>query len=242
MGFHLNVPHSWTNIYLFVYNKNQMYIPNSVSAFGSAEKLIAMRSGIIKFKLKLHSVFLNIKKTHKRRVDSPSERCSNDLNGQHMTACLAEYIQSRIGCNTNIQGIMNTERAPCNSTQQFRDYINVSQKLQHADASTVHKMTGCMPSCEFDKFDIELTDRAAVTYPHNSYYGKNYLGISISMRDSAFWEEEEYLIYDFDSFIADVGGYMGLLLGSSFLSLFDEIESYLRALYRASSKKSGLKV
>ena len=100
-------------------------------------------------------------------------------------------------------------------------------------------MTGCLSSCENDKFDIELIDKAEVVYPHKSYYGKNYVSIIVSMRDSSYLEEEQYLIYDFDSFIADVGGYMGLLLGSSFLSLFDEVESYLKAFYRASMKRSN---
>ena len=30
----------------------------------------------------------------------------------------------------------------------------------------------------------------------------------------------EYVLYDPDSFIADIGGYLGLLLGHSLLSLF----------------------
>ncbi len=32
---------------------------------------------------------------------------------------------------------------------------------------------------------------------------------------------KEYMIYGFDSLIADVGGYLGLLLGHSLLSLFN---------------------
>ena len=34
---------------------------------------------------------------------------------------------------------------------------------------------------------------------------------------------EEYLLYGLDSFIADVGGFLGLLLGASLLSLIEEI-------------------
>ena len=32
----------------------------------------------------------------------------------------------------------------------------------------------------------------------------------------------QYVTYDYDSFIADVGGYLGLLLGYSVLSLFQD--------------------
>ena len=40
-------------------------------------------------------------------------------------------------------------------------------------------------------------------------------------------EEEQYVIYDANSFIAEVGGYMGLLLGCSILSLYNEMEAIL---------------
>ena len=42
-----------------------------------------------------------------------------------------------------------------------------------------------------------------------------------------FWQEiqigffrEEYVVYDSDSFIADVGGFFGLLLGQSMLGIY----------------------
>ena len=58
----------------------------------------------------------------------------------------------------------------------------------------------------------------------------------ISMHDSSYLQEEQYLIYDYNGFIADIGGYMGLLLGSSILSLFDLAEKFLRALHKSSMK------
>ena len=36
---------------------------------------------------------------------------------------------------------------------------------------------------------------------------------------------EEFLLYDWDSLIADVGGYLGLLLGHSIYSVFSEISA-----------------
>ena len=36
----------------------------------------------------------------------------------------------------------------------------------------------------------------------------------------------QYLIYDIDQLIADVGGYMGLLLGHSALSIYYKLESW----------------
>ena len=57
------------------------------------------------------------------------------------------------------------------------------------------------------------------------------------MPKRSYEEREEYLIYDEWSFIADVGGYMGLLLGYSLLSLCNDIDVVLKkVLKRACSK------
>ena len=52
--------------------------------------------------------------------------------------------------------------------------------------------------------------------------------LKLVIMDSSYKEEIQYIIYDVDSFIADVGGYMGLLLGSSLPSLYLAVEALLR--------------
>ncbi len=39
-------------------------------------------------------------------------------------------------------------------------------------------------------------------------------------RTTTHFVRREYMLYGFDSFVADVGGYLGLLLGHSLLSIF----------------------
>ena len=43
-------------------------------------------------------------------------------------------------------------------------------------------------------------------------------------------DRKQYYIYELDSFIADVGGYMGLLLGFSMLSIYNELDGLLRKM------------
>ena len=50
------------------------------------------------------------------------------------------------------------------------------------------------------------------------------------MDDKTFVEEEQYYIHNWYSFLADIGGYMGLLLGCSLLSLYDEAVGLLKYL------------
>ena len=48
--------------------------------------------------------------------------------------------------------------------------------------------------------------------------------------NSRYDEKEQYVIYDLNSFIADVGGFMGLLLGFRIQSMLEMIEGYWKAL------------
>ncbi len=38
--------------------------------------------------------------------------------------------------------------------------------------------------------------------------------------------KEQYVLYDFNAFIADIGGYLGLLLGHSLLSIYHSAYSW----------------
>ena len=57
------------------------------------------------------------------------------------------------------------------------------------------------------------------------------------MLDSSYKEEEHYIIYDVDSFFADIGGFMGLLLGSSILSVYMTLEELIRKFISKGKKK-----
>ena len=41
---------------------------------------------------------------------------------------------------------------------------------------------------------------------------------------------EQYEIYDYNSMMADIGGYVGLLLGSSLLSIYQAFENQLKSM------------
>ena len=56
----------------------------------------------------------------------------------------------------------------------------------------------------------------------NSYYnGPNpKMKLSFLYHDGSFDVREEYLVYDTSNLIADMGGYMGLLMGQSILGIY----------------------
>ena len=91
------------------------------------------------------------------------------------------------------------------------------------DDKDVYNLTGCKSSCEKDVFSF-------VTEPilcHDQNFGQELI-LDVMITDRWYEEKEQYIIYDTDSFIADVGGYMGLILGFSILSIYHEIEALLK--------------
>ena len=196
-----------------------MFVPSSVKSFGSAFTDIKL-SG------KCNDVLqrLSVQRTHWKYLDKPSHRCGNEDN-PNTTSCIVEHIQDKIGCRVNIQGIKSLRnRSLCNSKLQFDKLYNLSHALEEAHDTSIYEMTGCMSSCEKDKFELIQVARSRPTKPVQQYCKAL---VSIQIDDKSFIEEEQYYVYTFNNFIADVGGYMGLLLGSSILSIYDEIENYL---------------
>jgi hypothetical protein len=71
-----------------------------------------------------------------------------------------------------------------------------------------------MTPCKRDAFGLVI-DRV------DSTPGKpNHLSMQFKFDTSSFLEKEQYVLYDFNSFIADVGGFLGLLLGHSAFSIY----------------------
>ena len=213
-----------------------MFLPNSAGAFGSGSHLIAIRSADPMGKHIHATAYLDIKKKHVKYQDKPSEPCAHDASNINTTACIAEFIQNQIGCSANIQGNIGSNsrtRPPCQSTSDLKKFAAIAGRLQYADESTIYNMTGCLSSCERDKFDIKMTETTESTHVIPVRQVSIQLYLYITIHDTSFIGEEQYVIYDYNSFIADVGGYMGLLLGSSILSLFDQFEGLVNNVYRS---------
>ena len=59
--------------------------------------------------------------------------------------------------------------------------------------------------------------------------GTRALAAQFMYLNNRYTEEVFYYTYDFESFVADFGGYMGLILGHSMLTLYDYLSDLLRS-------------
>ena len=198
-------------------------MPNEVNMFGSASAIIDLEdcegfsSGMT----------LHIRKYHLKAIDQPTHPCEDAVTSKSTSACIADYIESEIGCNPQIHGSKYSQGPSCtNKSQllQLRDFANI---LSGSDDYDVYNMTGCLAPCKRDVYSIVPEP---VKCSENT--GQGLFLLYMRINDRSYEEREEYIIYDTDSFIADVGGYMGLLLGCSILSLFNEVETLIKSFVK----------
>ena len=204
-----------------------MFVPSSAGTFGSNERRIRAWWG--SDKIKFIEADMDIKKAYTKRHNKQSDPCTNDIQNQDTAACVSQFIHKEIGCRPKIQGNdgrNQTEGPLCQSASQLRAFANISGILQYGTAASIYSVTGCLSACEKSRFDLRVNQ--IVEKPVRPNMKQNLIRLRLSVTDTSYAKEEEYIIYDSNSFIADFGGYMGLLLGSSILSLFDALEDLSR--------------
>ena len=92
------------------------------------------------------------------------------------------------------------------------------------DENGIHGLTGCLASCNYNEFQIELSEMQVEEIAWSWNLGKQSLKVFVHFLNGHYEEKEQYIIYDSNSMIADIGGYMGLLLGYSLLSIYEIAE------------------
>ena len=202
-----------------------MYVPSSVRAFGSAFKIFKVQTTGVTKRFYRN---LEVKRTKRKYMDKPNDRCTDEPT-LNLTPCIAGYIEGQIGCNMNIQGVQQSTRSPCNTTAQLTAFADISAELENAEATSIHEMTGCLSACEKEKFDLTLEAES-----YRTLYGaaQSEVLLQLTIYERSHIEEEEYIIYDLNSFGADVGGFMGLVLGFSFLKIYDDIVEFIKRIFK----------
>ena len=209
-----------------------MFVPNRVGVYGSQylQAKQANKDEIEIDKLQCYNYEMKITKSGLKALDQPTERCDSFSKDPNTSECIARYIEDQVGCTMNIHGGGSaTDKAPCNMTSELNALKNITRKLQEANANTVYELTGCLASCERNEYGHIYGDFKKTEF---CYYLD--LQLEFKITEASFKEEEQYIIYDFNSFIGGVGGILGLcnltamvLLGLGVLSVHNKLANLL---------------
>ena len=201
-----------------------MVVPNWVKVYGSKYIKTSFTDG--KKDLLLYNQRFSIERHHFKALDRPSEPCATNNRNFEASTCISKYIEKQTGCHIRLFASTNSAiQLPCNTLAQLRNLTSIVKRLHEADARTIYKLTGCLASCE--RYEYHRIDSEMSTSPGGIFL-PSHLILQFLIVDKSIEDRKQYVIYDFNSFIADIGGFLGLLLGFSILSIYDEIEKMLR--------------
>ena len=101
----------------------------------------------------------------------------------------------------------------------FRHYDDIYDKLRTAGLQGISKLTGCLKPCHYKKYSY-LGEKEPSLFKSGNLVSFSLWAVSDNTRVS-----REKLIYPLSSLIAEFGGTLGLFLGFSFLTLWDNFHS-----------------
>ena len=215
-------------------------MPNEVKLFGTAHK--NFKKGTSPCGIYMYTQDIYITKSHVKAIDQPTRPCTNEASSLTTSNCLANFIESKLGCTPNILGSQYPNGLPCNTRSQLLDLANLTTQFQEADEREVFEMTGCLSACEKDLYRVSADPikkefaSSSNSNPFMAVRTKCEYHVKFKIMDRSYEEEEQYVIYDTDSFFADVGGFMGLLLGTSLMSIYKDLEDLLKKAIRRSTR------
>jgi hypothetical protein len=99
---------------------------------------------------------------------------------------------------------------------QFDKFNDKYIVMDGADENELFDMSSCMPSCTRSEFEIMTKKKNEWDINDTSTTGFKFV-----YTDGQYEEKEQYLMYSIPDFLADVGGYLGLLLGHSILDFYN---------------------
>ena len=220
------------NIVVFLYKKGDGIVPNHASVYGSTHKKFYAKEN---YSLE---AYFDMTRSEVKALDKPSHRCDSSNDGQSVSKCVGHFIEQNLNCTMRYL-MSNSTQETCNpenlSNQHYHDIKEIMDKIHGQEDKEIFEMTGCMPGCSKSTFELiqskfkddVANDGLEVTLKFIYLHGNYEIA-------------EDYYLYDVDSFIPDVGGYLGLLLGYNLLSMYERFTQWFfpsKCRMQSSTKK-----
>ena len=109
----------------------------------------------------------------------------------------------------------------CTESTQYRDFLKYYEEIASLSGFSIAQKTGCHPSCRINEISVVVKDQVISQEPW-AFSGYFYYP------GGQYKKKLYHITYDYTSYIADVGGLIGLFLGFSMLSIYDGLKNALK--------------
>ena len=157
--------------------------------------------------------------------------CQQKPRTEEISTCIQHYIENKMRCQLPWHN-QNTTFPQCIKSDQYVEFLNTYLGISSQNEAWIAKVTGCLPSCRRNEFEVKVVNRIEMP-PEN---GKCYYSGMFYYPSGSYKEKTYYYTYEFSDYIADIGGYMGLLLGYSLISFYDGFKYMLKKILTCLSK------
>ena len=96
-------------------------------------------------------------------------------------------------------------------------FSSAYDEIVSSSEETIARKTSCLPSCRRSEFSTKPLPPVEIEW-------FDYFSGYFFYATGKYKKKSYYYTYDWSTFVADVGGYMGLLLGHSLLSFYDGVK------------------
>ena len=153
-------------------------------------------------------------------LDKPDKKCTLE-EGYSFTKCLQNYLEEKSECRIDWFS-KNPVDTKCRKTS-FIHYFKLLIWARKSPWKTLSTESGCVPKCEILQYTF------AVKSAENVDWQRKWISSFFLEPDSPSYEESvEYLSYDLQDLVGDVGGYLGLFLGWSLMSILAQAPTWVK--------------
>ena len=196
---------------VYLYTNYHVQIPRYTKGlFGSAIKNMLKIQGKTSYLKKFY-----LRKNRAKSVDRMGQRCVNEGALEPVGRCIVRYFEEAHDC-TSFHLMANKTKTFCDR-QKSGSIVDTLDTWKTWPEVDIVDQTGCLPHCERDEISLHEIEDESRSWKQTKYPT---LTMIFLFEDGTYQFQEEYVVYDFNDFIADVGGYLGLLLGHSVLSIY----------------------
>ena len=151
--------------------------------------------------------------TRHKKLNLERRPCEEDPT-YNFTGCTKEKLSDKVGCRLPWDKWSQQDRAVCKKEQQFKQFEQIWRGLGNSNADEIVEKTGCLKPCHYKEYKFVESSPKVLVNP-------GVLGFWAASHTTQV--EEEVLLYPFTSLVAEFGGSLGLFLGFSFMTIWQEI-------------------
>ena len=156
--------------------------------------------------------------------------CYED-NSMYITNCINEFYAIQLKCNLPWAIKMNPDLKQCESKDELEQFRILSVEITLPNLTKKMEDMGCFkPNC-LQRTWTKNSNEEKMAHERN----ETVLWVVMNAMTKVI-RRQEIRLADFSTFLADCGGYLGLFLGASLLSITDAIIAYTCSCLRFAHK------